>query len=160
MKKISIREMTKADIDEVLEIEEASFPTPWSGESFAREIDNPCSFCHVALAGDVLIGYACASRILDEGHILNLAVRPDYRGRGIGKLLALSVLAKLVSSGCREVFLEVRTSNRTARRLYESLGFRMVGLRKGYYPLPREDAIIMKKELGRKASPSEADVGI
>ncbi len=138
--------MTVSDIPEVTAIEKESFSIPWSEASFFSELNNPASICRVALAGDYLIGYVCASCILDEGHILNLAVRPDYRRKGTGRMLALSILKELRARGCKKIFLEVRASNTAAIRLYESIGFRMVGLRRGYYFLPREDAVIMGLE--------------
>ncbi len=135
--------MTVSDIPEVITIENESFSTPWTEASFFSEINNPGSICRVALSGDSLIGYVCASCILDEEHILNLAVRPDYRRKGIGKMLALAILKELRTRGCKRISLEVRVSNIAAIRLYESIGFRMLGLRRGYYFLPREDAVVM-----------------
>jgi len=149
MTRIIIREMTVSDIPDVTAIEQASFSTPWSAASFLSELDNPGSICLVALSGDSLIGYVCASCILDEGHILNLAVRPDCRRMGIGRLLALSVLKELRACGCKKIFLEVRASNTAAMRLYESIGFRMLGLRRGYYHYPKEDAVIMGMKLNK-----------
>ncbi|NOY40201.1 MAG: ribosomal protein S18-alanine N-acetyltransferase [Nitrospirae bacterium] len=147
MTRITISEMTTSDIPEVTAIENESFSTPWSAASFFSEINNPASICRVALAGDSLIGYICASCILDEGHILNLAVRTDYRRKGTGKMLALSILKELYARGCKRIFLEVRASNTAAIRLYESIGFRTLGLRRGYYFFPKEDAVVMGLQL-------------
>jgi ribosomal-protein-alanine N-acetyltransferase len=147
MTKISIRKITVSDIPEVITIENESFSTPWSEVSFFSEINNPASICRAALSGDSLIGYVCASCILYEGRILNLAVRPDYRRKGVGKMLAQSILKELRTCGCKKIFLEVRASNTVAIRLYESIGFRMLSLSRGYYFLPREDAVIMGLQL-------------
>lgn len=147
MTRISISEMTVSDIPEVTAIENESFSTPWSEASFFSEINNPSSIYRVALTGDSLIGYICAYCIVDEGHILNLAVRPDYRRKGIGRMLVLSILEELHVCGCKKIFLEVRASNTAAIRLYESAGFRMLGLMRGYYFLPKEDAVIMGLQL-------------
>ncbi|NOZ26163.1 MAG: ribosomal protein S18-alanine N-acetyltransferase [Nitrospirae bacterium] len=143
MTKVLIRDMTVSDLAEVTAIENESFSTPWSEASFLSELDNPGSVCLVALANGSLIGYVCASCIFDEGHILNLAVRPDCRRRGVGRMLVLTVLRRLREIGCKKVFLEVRTSNTAAIGLYESIGFRMLGLRRGYYHFPKEDAVVM-----------------
>ncbi|VAX33466.1 Ribosomal-protein-S18p-alanine acetyltransferase [hydrothermal vent metagenome] len=147
MTQITISKMTVSDIPEVAAIERESFSTPWTEASFFSEINSPASICRVALSGDSLIGYICASCILDEGHILNLAVRPDYRRKGIGRRLVLSVLKELRTCGCKKIFLEVRASNTDAIKLYESAGFRMLGLMRGYYFLPKEDAVIMGLQL-------------
>ncbi len=139
-----IRDMREDDLPQVIEIEHISFSTPWSEESFLTEISNPLSLCLVATKGSLIIGYICGGYVMDEGHILDLAVRPEFRRRGVAKRLVRHMLGKLYLCGCKEVFLEVRASNMAARNLYESLGFRMAGLRRGYYIRPKEDAAIMK----------------
>ncbi len=143
MTSVRIREMTASDIAEVTAIENESFSTPWSEASFLSELGSTGSVCLVAVEDGSVIGYVCASCVLDEGHILNLAVRPDRRRMGVGRMLALSALKGLYSLGCRTVFLEVRESNTAAKRLYESIGFRVLGLRRDYYHRPREDAVVM-----------------
>jgi ribosomal-protein-alanine N-acetyltransferase len=85
--------------------------------------------------------------VADECHLLDLAVHPDYRRRGIARALLDNVIQELRIEGCRFFYLEVRSSNYAARKLYEKFGFNMVGIRKGYYVNPAEDAVIMMMEL-------------
>lgn len=147
MRQVLIRSMREEDIPEVARIEQLSFPTPWSGASFLTELAKPASIALVAEAGDTVIGYICADQVLDEGHILTLAVRPEFRGMGIARSLVGRAAEGLKERLCRFLFLEVRASNRIAKRLYEGMGFRVVGRRKGYYVSPNEDAIIMALDL-------------
>lgn len=143
---VLIREMRESDIPYIVEIENISFSTPWSSYSFMREIYKPYSISRVAMVDDRVVGYICAERILDEAHILNLAVHPDSRRMGIGSLLVSTVLDELKKTGCRYVYLEVRVSNIPARRLYERFKFKVVGIRRRYYALPEEDAYVMMLE--------------
>ncbi len=143
MKEIAVDLMTEGDLAEVLEIERASFTMPWSEISFFNQIKNPRSISKVARAGDRIAGYICASRIMDEGHILTFAVHPEYRKLGIASLLISDMLNYLKEEGCRFIFLEVRVSNGSARRMYEKFGFREIGTRKNYYVSPVEDAVVM-----------------
>lgn len=147
MRHIVIREMRVEDIPAVVEIENLSFSIPWSSRSFMSEIYKPYSIARVAIIGDRVVGYICAERIIDEAHILNLAVHPDFRRMGIGRFLVSRVLEELRKTGCRYIYLEVRVSNIAARRLYERFRFKVVGIRKGYYALPEEDAYVMMLEL-------------
>jgi len=147
MAEILMRIMRERDIPEVLEIENISFSTPWSATSFLNEIYKPYSLTNVAVLGDQIIGYICINYIADEGHILNLAVHPHFRRRGIAKTLAEKVLKELGENSCRYIYLEVRVSNFEARKFYEHLGFRVMGMRKNYYTMPTEDAIVMAHEL-------------
>ncbi len=147
MKEIIIRYMKEADIPSVVEIERMSFSTPWSETSFYNEIYNHRSIAKVAALGEDVVGYVCTKQVADEGHILNLAVHPDYRRRGIATALVENILEELKVNACRFLYLEVRISNYTARKLYESFGFKVVGVRKGYYVIPKEDAVIMMLEI-------------
>lgn len=147
MTEVIIREMSVSDIPEVLEIERMSFTTPWSEALFYNEIYHPFSITRVAFAGEKLVGYICANQIIDEGHILNLAVHPDYRRRSIASTLVEDILKELKDCECRVLYLEVRISNHAARKLYEGFGFKVVGIRKCYYVSPIEDAVIMMLEL-------------
>lgn len=139
--------MQESDIPEVLEIERMSFTTPWSEAVFYNEIHNPFSITRVTLTDEKLVGYICANQIIDEGHILNLAVHPDYRRRGIASTLVKNILKELKDCACRVLYLEVRISNHAARKLYEGFGFKVVGIRKCYYVSPIEDAVIMMLEM-------------
>jgi ribosomal-protein-alanine N-acetyltransferase len=148
VKDLTIRAMTVDDLQAVLEIERSSFTTPWSETSFFNEIKNPRSISKVARLGGRIAGYLCASRIIDEGHILTFAVHPEFRKRGIASALIRDILDQLKGEGCRFVFLEVRASNSGARKMYEKFGFRELGVRKNYYLSPVEDGIVMVLKFG------------
>ncbi len=148
LKELTLRVMTVEDLEEVLEIERSSFSTPWSATSFFNEIKNPRSLSKVARLGGRIVGYLCASRIIDEGHILTFAVHPEFRKLGIASVLIRDILEHLKGEGCRFVFLEVRASNSGARKIYEKFGFRELGIRKNYYLTPVEDAIVMVLKFG------------
>lgn len=99
-------------------------------------------------ANDTVIAYCAAWHVFDELHINNLAVRPEWRRQGVARELLTSVVERSLASGAQRSTLEVRSSNEAARRLYESFGFRLSGVRKGYYTNPTEDALILWCELG------------
>jgi ribosomal-protein-alanine N-acetyltransferase len=140
--------MIGEDLDEVLAIEQVSFPTPWSRNSYLNEIyNNDFAYYYVARAGGKLIGYAGLWLILDEAHVTSVAVHPDYRGRRLGELLFNVLIQEAVYLGADRMTLEVRVSNHAARQLYKRLGFVSAGIRKGYYNDNQEDAIIMWKHL-------------
>jgi ribosomal-protein-alanine N-acetyltransferase len=141
--------MTEADLDAVMAIEKASFPAPWPREIFQGELRDP-QLAHLFVArlaaGDCqgrVAGYTCAWLIIDELHITNFAVHPAFRRRHVGQQLLAGVLAQARTRGARQAILEVRASNRAAQRLYGSLGFAPVAVRKHYYTDDREDAIVM-----------------
>lgn len=133
-------------LNQVLEIEEASYPAPWSYYAFAYELlQNNMAQYIVALTGQKVVGYCGMWLILDEAHITNVAVHPDYRQKNIGKSLMLEMINLAVQNGSTGMTLEVRPTNTAARRLYEQLGFEEKGRRKRYYTDNNEDAIIMWK---------------
>ncbi|HEY8910115.1 MAG TPA: ribosomal protein S18-alanine N-acetyltransferase [Desulfosporosinus sp.] len=149
MNKGMIRPMLSSDLEVIMDIERVSFSTPWSLESFKAELkDNDYAryFC-LELNGQV-IGYMGLWFILDEGHITNIAIAPDYRGHHWGEFLMRSVMAEMVNQGMERMTLEVRVSNSLALSLYKRLGFTHAGVRKGYYADTGEDALIMWAELG------------
>ncbi len=143
MDEILIREMQEHDIPEILEIEWISFSSPWSEAAFLSEINKSYSVTRVAVSGNIIIGYICVNYVLDECHILNLAVHPDFRRKGMATVLMKKVLQELRQKDCRFFYLEVRMSNMGAQRFYERFGFRFVGIRKKYYMSPVEDAALM-----------------
>ncbi len=147
MKEILMRAMTEKDIASVVAIEKASFSLPWSETAFKKELYRVRSIPKVAELDGAVIGYVCVDYVLDEGHILNLAVHPDYRKRGVATVLVRVALEELKLKGCRFVYLEGRASNHTAIMIYRRLGFTVVGERKKYYVSPVEDAVIMMREL-------------
>ncbi|ATW25569.1 ribosomal protein S18-alanine N-acetyltransferase [Candidatus Formimonas warabiya] len=135
-------------LDQVLEIEQVSFPTPWSKQSFTSELlENALAYyCGCFLDGK-LIGYGGMWVIIDEAHITNIAVHPYYRGKRVGEAVIFHLMAQAMAKGAYKMTLEVRPSNISAQKLYLRLGFNAVGRRKGYYTDTKEDAIIMWKDL-------------
>jgi ribosomal-protein-alanine N-acetyltransferase len=143
MPEILIREMRLSDITEIMEIEHKSFTTPWSELAFFNEMYAPHSIAKVAVQKNNIRGYICLKQISDEGHILNLAVHPDFRRHGNATTLVGEVLDELRKRGCKSLYLEVRVSNLGARKFYERIGFKVVDVRKKYYTSPDEDAVVM-----------------
>ena len=139
-----VRRMTIADLDAVVAIEEATFPTPWSKDSFRQEIErNVAARYLVAEKDGQVIGYAGAWVILDESHITNIAIAEVQRGNGYGRVLTQALMQYLANLGAEYATLEVRKSNIRAQNLYKSLGFIQLGVRKRYYEDNQEDALIM-----------------
>lgn len=142
----ALRPMTAADVAQVAAIEAVSLPTPWSEAAFRHELDLPFSTSVVAHAErepGAVAGYVVLWRVSDEVHLLDLAVAPQLRGQGIGRLLAARVLEEAVACGARIVTLEVADDNAPARRLYESLGFAATAIRRDYYG-PGRAAVAME----------------
>lgn len=139
---------TPDEIDFVLEVERASFSNPWSREMYLAELENPdVSFLYLARDGRrAVIGFCAFWRVLDEIHINNLAVLPEFRRRGVGSALLERALAEGVRLGARRATLEVRRSNDTALRLYSRAGFEVAGVRPAYYTQPVEDALVLWRE--------------
>ena len=141
---LTIHQMTSGDLDEVTAIESVSFPRPWTREHFIDELNSPRSYPLVARTADgIVAGYICPMLVLDEGEILDVAVRLDCRGNGVGETLIRQAIVELGARGAKVVCLEVRVSNLAALTLYQRLGFRETGKRKGYYE-NGEDAILME----------------
>lgn len=144
---VSFEEMRPEHLDQVVEIEKVSFPSPWSRQAFACELlQNNFAFYIVALTEGKVVGYGGMWLILDEAHITNVAVHPDYRKKNIGRALLLGMISHAVLTGITGMTLEVRPSNAAARHLYATLGFKERGVRKRYYTDTNEDAIIMWKD--------------
>jgi ribosomal-protein-alanine N-acetyltransferase len=139
---------SERDLDGVLEVEAESFTNPWTRDMYAWELQNR-SVCHIYLLRlpDVPVAGFCAFwLVFDEIHINNVAVRPMFRGRGLGSALMRHVLAEARRLGARRATLEVRASNTAARRLYERLGFYVAATRRNYYTNPVEDALILWRD--------------
>jgi ribosomal-protein-alanine N-acetyltransferase len=138
------------DLDGVLAVDEASFSRPWTRTMYEAEfLSQPTARLYVLrLDGCLVAGYVATWIVLDEVHINNLAVRPEYRGRGYGSALLTHALAEGEREGAGRATLEVRRSNDAARRLYERFGFRVAGVRRDYYSHPVEDALILWREPG------------
>lgn len=138
------RPMRTDDIETICAIEVEAFPTPWTPGAFHNELTNN-HFAHymVMEVEGVIAGYAGMWIIMDEAHVTNIAVRTRFRGRKLGERLLLELRRRANLQGAKRMTLEVRVTNRVAQNLYEKLGFRSVGVRKGYYTDNNEDALIM-----------------
>ena len=141
---LSIRQMRHEDVECIARIEELCFPEdPWPEFFFHEELDNRLSHGIVAVTDrDLIVGYGIFWFVIDEGHIMNVAVHPNWRGKGIGRWLMVFMLELIEAMGGVRTLLEVRLHNKVAQGLYESLGFKRIGLRKRYYS-DGEDAILM-----------------
>jgi len=138
------------DLDGVLEVEGESFSNPWTRDMYVWELQNR-SVCHIFIVRTPecrVAGFCACWLVFDEVHINNVAIRPAYRGLGMGTALLQHVLAEGRRLGARRATLEVRASNVGARRLYERLGFYMAGTRRNYYTSPVEDALILWRDDG------------
>jgi len=145
---VEIRALALSDLDGVEDIEHRSYDTPWSRSMFAGELAKPASLCLGAFEDDQLAGYLIVSRYVDAWHIMNIAVSPDFRRRGIATALLQRLFDLTDDRSQRGYTLEVRVSNDGAITLYERLGFTARGIRRGYYTDNREDALIMWREPG------------
>jgi [ribosomal protein S18]-alanine N-acetyltransferase len=141
--------LTEPMLGRMMIIEHEAYPEPWTVGMFRDEIRSERSHFYVAFLGDVLVGYSGFWLILDEAHITSVTVAKEYRGRGFGRQQLEHLIDVGEEFGVGTYTLEVRESNLPARRLYESMDFRAVGVRKGYYAKTQEDAIIMSLDAGR-----------
>lgn len=148
----TLRVMTADDLARVMEIERASFTTPWTRATFLGLLSRPDSYLVVAEIEARVVAYAAFWQVLDQAELGDIAVDPEWRRRGLGALVLEHVMSQAAQQGVRELYLEVRESNRTAQRLYERYGFRIVGHRRNYYSGPREDARVLRVLL--EAAPS------
>lgn len=147
-KKVQIVPMNGDHLDEVAELERLCFPDPWSRNMLKEELENDLAAFLVALDEQgTVVGYAGLQVVLDEGYILNVAVRPDCRRQGVAGQLLNVFLNFAKGNQLAFLTLEVRASNYAAIALYGSRGFRGMGRRKNYYEHPREDAVIMTLDL-------------
>jgi ribosomal-protein-alanine N-acetyltransferase len=147
---ILIRDMGFDDVAMVAQLERRSYAFPWSDAIF-RDCLRAGYYCCVAQLDHIVMGYAIMSSGAGEAHVLNLCVAQDYRCRGIGTQLLGHLLEFARSLGVSDVFLEVRPSNTSAIRLYQSQGFSQIGMRRGYYQAAdgREDAVVLRRTLGK-----------
>lgn len=136
--------MSTAHIEGVSEVEKLVFSTPWSKEAFTKEVtENNFAFYLVVLDGEKVVAYVGSWIIIDECHITNIAVHPDYRRQGIAQRLLEILIDTVRLRGTMAMTLEVRVSNKAAQLLYKKLGFEENGIRKAYYSDNNEDAMIM-----------------
>jgi [ribosomal protein S18]-alanine N-acetyltransferase len=145
---VLFRPLRMRDLGAIEQIEKRAYPTPWSRSMFASELSKPSSICLGAFDEETrtLLGYLIIARYADAWHVMNIAVDPPYQRRGIATMLLEDLFERTSPDGRRGYTLEVRVSNAGAIRLYERLGFKGRGVRRGYYTDNREDALIMWKD--------------
>lgn len=144
---VVIRPMRTADLPQVMKIEVECFTMPWSEATFRGLLRRSDADLFVAEDDGLILGYAAFWAVLDQGELGNVSVEPGSRRRGIGERLIAAVLQRAQERGVREVYLEVRVSNRGAQTLYERFGFAEVGRRRNYYLEPIEDALVMRRTI-------------
>lgn len=138
--------------DQIIKIEELSFPTPWSAKAFEAETKKKISNFWALIREDNILGYICFWMFDSEIHIINFAVHPGERRKGLGQILLKQVVDAGITRGIGNLWLEVRPSNLAALSIYKKYGFAEVGRRVGYYNETSEDAIIMSLDLTREIS--------
>lgn len=144
---IELAFMDESHVAAVAELEKICFNDPWSEKSIASELENRLSLWLVALENGEVVGYVGSQSVLDQADMMNIAVHPDHRRKGIGRLLVERLCDELRGRDIAALLLEVRASNEPAKVMYENLGFAVVGVRPNYYRNPKEDAFIMRKQL-------------
>lgn len=139
-------QMTQEHVSQIASLEAECFSAPWSEKAISGELSNPLSLWIVAVDRQKVAGYVGSQSVLGEADMMNLAVAPECRGLGIAKMLVSTLVDALCENGVHSLTLEVRASNDAAISLYKRLGFCQVGRRPGYYSMPKEDALIFRKE--------------
>jgi ribosomal-protein-alanine N-acetyltransferase len=149
---VTIRTLRYSDLSQVLSIERRAFPSPWSLPMFVLELSKPSGICLAAVQGGEILGYVMCARYDEAYHVMDIAVDPDHRRRGIASMLIGAVVER--AGGDANYTLEVRVSNHAAIALYEHYGFHGVGTRPRYYADNGEDAIIMWRAVGTPWEPA------
>jgi len=154
-----IRPLCHSDLEQLMVIEEASYDFPWTQAIF-KDCLRAGYGCYAMVSGAELEAYAIVSSALDEAHLLNLCVKSSARGQGLAVLMLDHILCEVELRSVDRCFLEVRPSNKPARRLYQQMGFRVIGRRPGYYPAfdGREDAWVMVCHLTDRPRPEYEDL--
>ena len=143
---MTIVKMNDNHVAQIAQLEKLCFSDPWSESSISSELKNELAYWLVALEGETVAGYIGSQTVMGETDMMNIAIHPDYRRRGIAETLVNSLVDALKAQGSHCLTLEVRASNLPAQALYEKLGFALLGKRPRYYHNPREDAYILRKE--------------
>ena len=146
---LTVRSILPSDLDAILDVERSAYDFPWSKNIFEKCLDHEYN-SSVLECDDQIVGYIIMLTVLQEAHILNFCIAPDFQRRRYGAFLLRTVIDHASSSGVKQFFIEVRQSNQAAINLYKKEGFQKVGLRKDYYPAPagqREDALIFVNKL-------------
>jgi len=141
-----IRPMAADDLDAVLTIEQASYPTPWRWEHFEHELSAPYSFPFVAESNGTIVGYVCLMSLFEDAQILDIVVAPEQRGRGVARMLMDQAISVALEKDAEVLALEVRASNIAAITFYERCGFVRTGIRSKYYE-GVDDAVLMEMSL-------------
>lgn len=153
MSRCRIRPTASADLPALVALERAAFSDPWTPAMLREALAEPSSVALVAEGEDgVFLGAVLARHAAGEGEILSIAIDPAHRGAGHGRALLEAALAALLAAGVATVWLEVRRSNEAAQRLYAGAGFVAVGVRRGYYRDPLEDAVVLRRDLAPAVS--------
>lgn len=141
---VRIRNMEVTDLSKVTEVERRSFTLPWTKEIYRKEIvENHFAQYFVIEVDEEIVGFCGVWIVLDEVQVTNIAILPEYRGKGYGALLFQYMLNEVIHQGARKLSLEVRVSNKAAQSLYKKFGLRPAGKRKNYYTDNNEDALVM-----------------
>ncbi len=144
--------MRLEDLDAVLTIEQSSFPAPWSRNMFIEEMENQNARLVTFKIEGSIVGYVCFWAVLDEAHLLSVAVHPSRRHQGLGRLIMAEIERLCIKEGLKRIILEVARKNTVARDLYRKCGFESIGFRKNYYSVTKDDALIMDKYLVSSSS--------
>ncbi len=143
---ITVQKLSQEHIEQVAALDKLMFSSPWSNRCLEKELKKSHSLWLVAVEEDTVAGYIGSQRAGDEADMMNLAVRLDYQGKGVGKMLVEALEQEMKAVGVRCLTLDVRESNLIAIGLYQKFGFQQAGRRKGYYRNPREDGLVLRKE--------------
>jgi len=150
-KAVRIMTMTRDHLDQVVDLEEVCFSVPWTREAFHKELtENKLAHYLVLEIDGQIVGYGGTWYIMDEGHITNIAIDPQYRKQGLGRLLVKAMVEQALDHGLGHMTLEVRVSNQAAIGLYEKMHFKSEGVRPKYYTDNQEDALIMWLDLSKE----------
>jgi ribosomal-protein-alanine N-acetyltransferase len=150
-----VEPMNETDLDDIVDIELGSFAVPWSREMFLEELANRNARLKVFRLDGKIVGYMCFWAVLDEAHLLNIAVHRSYRSRGYGKFMMAHLETLCRDEGLKRIILEVGRRNQAARHLYQLSGFSCIGFRKQYYAVVRDDALVLEKWLGEDDTTEE-----
>lgn len=148
---LRLRPATPADIPAIVALEAEGFESRWSAAIYGEELARPSAWIDLAVAAadDAVLGFVCAWQVVDACHLLRIATHPDHRGRGIGRALVERLIERARAAGCSHLELEVASRNAPAIALYQRVGFQVVGVRRGYYRAPPDDAVMMDLPLAR-----------
>lgn len=143
-----IEPVCEVDIDFIMAIETACFPSQWNKETYFTEIKREMALFYVVRFDSEVVAYSLSWMVAGELHVLKIATHPDHMRKGLALAMMEKTLEKAIKGGCENAYLEVREANVAAKTLYEGLGFRVIGIRKGYYQDTGENAFVLFRPLG------------